>query len=88
MRFPSPETLSLKGLGTVIDTFDLMQGWNLIGSVSRAVKKDSVITDPPGMFISSFWTYGGRYWTEGAVRPGRGYWIKVAGAGRLILKAQ
>ena len=62
-------------------------GWNMIGSISVPVSTSSIISDPPGMTTSSFFTYNGTYQRSNTIEPGTGYWVKVNEAGALTLSA-
>jgi hypothetical protein len=43
-------------------------------------------TDPPGLLVSRFFGYSAGYSAAATLVPGKAYWIKVAGPGRLILR--
>jgi photosystem II stability/assembly factor-like uncharacterized protein len=58
-------------------------GWNLVGSVSVPVPASSVTSIPPSLITSHFFGYDGSYRTADTIQPGRGYWVKVNGAGTL-----
>lgn len=79
------------GVGSSPGTFDsdvtatVQDKWNLIGGPSGSVATSEIV--PTGTTIaSSFFGYGASgYYAASAIQPGRGYWVKVNGAGTLDL---
>jgi hypothetical protein len=43
-----------------------------------------VTSIPPGLITSQFYGYNGSYTPADSIRPGRGYWVKVNQAGKLV----
>lgn len=75
-------------VGTLIcnSSCSLQQGWNLIGGISFPVDVAAIETDPPGIIVSSYWSYcGGSTGPHSVLEPGRGYWVKTSSAGTLYL---
>jgi hypothetical protein len=88
MKFPDADTLLIEGIPVLTDTFDLVAGWNMIGSITYPVPVDSIIQDPPGVIGSDVIGYEGGYVHEdNTILPGRSYWLKATGTGRIILRA-
>jgi hypothetical protein len=87
VKFPSADTIGMTGVPLTIDTIDVVQGWNLIGSIADTVQQDSVIQVPPGIIQSGFITYtsGSGYTQRYVIQPANAYWVKVSQAGKLIL---
>ncbi len=57
--------------------------WNLIGGTSGSSGTGPIIATG-GTIVSSFFGYGiSGYYTAGTIEPGRGYWLKMSGAGTL-----
>jgi len=81
----TPEILDGTGISTL--SIPVREGWNMIGSISSPVSTSSIISDPPGMTTSSFFTYNGTYQRSNTIGPGAGYWVKVNEAGTLTLSA-
>jgi len=71
-----------------VDTITVLQGWNIIGSLSSPFLGSSITSEPPGIVTGSFWMYDGtQYVTSDTINPGKGYWVKVNQAGELISSA-
>jgi hypothetical protein len=87
LKFDSAETVPLFGSAVHKDTFDVVAGWNLFGSVSGPVPVGSITTVPGGITLSKFWQFNAGYTYAAAVEPGRGYWVKASGAGGIVLDA-
>ncbi|MFI5253279.1 MAG: T9SS type A sorting domain-containing protein [Bacteroidota bacterium] len=86
MKFNNTQPLNMTGMPYPIDTINVAAGWNLIGSVSNPVAKNSIIT--MGTTIGSqFFGYNKGYLPSDTLLPAHGYWVKVSDAGKLILGA-
>jgi len=66
---------------------DLVEGWNLIGTLSTSVSTGSVTTIPAEIIESDFFVYSNSYLPVTTLEPGKGYWIKANQPGTLILNA-
>jgi hypothetical protein len=65
---------------------DVLQGWNIIGSISSPVSVGSIIQIPGGIVSSSYFGYGSTGYTSAtSLDPMRGYWVKVNQNGKLVL---
>ncbi|MFI5253144.1 MAG: hypothetical protein ACHQQQ_12030, partial [Bacteroidota bacterium] len=82
----SDTVIHFAGTGVVEETLMVTKKWNLIGSLSVPVAVMDLIEVPNGMFTSSFYGYDGSYQAADTLYPGRGYWVKSAGEGKLILR--
>ncbi len=89
VRFPKDTTLVVVGGALNIDTINVIDGWNMIGTISYPVPTVSVI--PIGTTVSSnYFSYNANtgYVIDDSLQPGSGYWVKVNGvAGGLILSS-
>lgn len=85
IKFSSGQNLYLDGLPLAIDTIPVSIGWNMIGSIGYSVDVSSIASIPPGIVTSSFFEFAGTYQTTGSLLPGKGYWVKVAEGGVLII---
>ncbi|MBA4312451.1 MAG: hypothetical protein C0417_07455 [Chlorobiaceae bacterium] len=85
LKFGSTTSIEIAGSPIFDDTINLLEGWNLIGSVSKPVPVSSVSTDPPGTTLSEFFEYQGAYQISTTVEPSKAYWVKAATACKLIL---
>jgi len=60
-------------------------GWNLIGGYENSATVANITTNPPGLVDGPVYGYSGGYTTPATIDPGYGYWIKLSGAGDIIL---
>jgi hypothetical protein len=87
-KFAAAGTTALTGWPLSLDTVHLAGGWNLVGSVADTLEVSGVRTLPPGLLSTGFFTFGSSgYEAVTRLLPGRGYWVKSAAAGRMILSA-
>lgn len=54
MKFGSAQKVSLTGEPITTDTFDVDEGWNMIGSITDSVQTDSVTSLPDNIIRSSY----------------------------------
>ncbi|HTK83279.1 MAG TPA: M1 family aminopeptidase [Bacteroidota bacterium] len=87
IKFNSDQPVTLNGFPVFCDTIDVVEGWNLIGSISQAVSTMNIISQPPGIETSPFFGYSGIYFQADTIRPGEGYWVHADQPGKLILCA-
>jgi hypothetical protein len=85
MKFTSDEIVSMSGLVRTLDTVEVAEGWNMVGSVSVPVPVSQIASIPGGIVTGSFFGYHGGYQASATLEPGKGYWVKSTQAGRLIL---
>jgi len=86
LKFGSAQSVDLDGGVLTVDTVEVSQGWNIIGTISEPVTAASIVSDPGGLVTSSFFGYNLGYFTADTLQPGYGYWVKVGGPGALILQ--
>jgi hypothetical protein len=60
-------------------------GWNLIGGYELNVLTANITTVPSGLVEGSIYEYSGGYQVATNLVPGYGYWIKLTGAGQIII---
>ncbi len=84
-RFPHSKALNICGVAIGADTFDLVEGWNMVGSIGIPLPTGSIISEPGGLVTSNFYGYENGYVTAEEIQPGKGYWVKAYAGGRLIL---
>ncbi len=87
LKFDEPQTISIPGDTTAAETVAVRTGWNLIGSITRPIATSGIVSEPPGMITSHFFEYQSGYQRADTIRPGLGYWVKLANAGSLILRS-
>ncbi|MBI5476489.1 MAG: T9SS type A sorting domain-containing protein [Ignavibacteriales bacterium] len=71
---------------TAID-IDLIEGWNLVGSITNTLNTNDITTTPGGLITSFFWGFNTSYNITDILEPGKGYWVKSSGTGKLHLAA-
>jgi hypothetical protein len=64
---------------------DGLAGWNLIGGYELSVTAANVTTIPPGLQSGPIYKYSGGYQVATTLDPGYGYWMKLTGAGQIII---
>jgi hypothetical protein len=84
LKFNNSQSLSMTGTVINTDTIDVIDGWNLIGSISNNVLTGSVTSIPTGIISSGFFGYKTSYQLVDTISPAKGYWVKTA-AGKIIL---
>lgn len=60
-------------------------GWNLFGGYEIAVSAANVTTNPPGLQSGPIYKYSGGYSVAMTIDPGYGYFMKLTGAGQIII---
>jgi hypothetical protein len=87
LKFDSSEIVTLTGGPILADTIDVIEGWNMVGSISVGVSVGEIGSIPGGIVTSQFYGYAAGYTPVSIIRPARGYWVKVSQAGQLVLTA-
>ncbi len=85
LRFIDAQYISMYGSPREQDTINVLDGWNMIGSISTPVEATQIISDPGGIVTSQFFRYNGSYVISDSIHPGKAYWVKVNQSGKLIL---
>lgn len=85
LKFQSEEEVEITGLAIQYDDIDVVEGWNLIGSITDSVFISNITTNPEGIIISDFYGYSDRYYVTDVIQPAKGYWVKINQSGKLIL---
>ncbi len=85
MKFDSTETFPVDGYLLLHDSVDVLNGWNIIGSLSYPVNVTTITSVPPGLVTSEFVGFDNGYFSSDSIQPGKAYWVKVSGNGKLIL---
>ncbi len=86
LKFSSAQEISLVGNSLMSDTIDVMQEWNMIGTISSPIAVSTIVQEPSGIVESSYFGYQNGYVASDTLLPGKGYWVKVNAAGKLILR--
>jgi subtilisin family serine protease len=83
----SEPVLTFVGFPRVLDTIPMLQGWNLIGSLSTPTPVTILNTIPAGQITSRIFGYAPTgYFKPDSISPTHGYWVKVNSACQLILQ--
>jgi hypothetical protein len=85
LKFGTTQSVSIPGVFITSDTLDVIQGWNIIGSISTPVAVGSIIQIPGGIVTSQYLSYtGGAYASTSSIEPMKAYWVKVNQNGKLV----
>lgn len=85
LKFASGQTVDIAGYTQTEDTVSVQQGWNIIGSISIPGATSLIIQIPSGIVTSPYYGYAGAYTSVDTLQSGKGYWVKVNQAGKLVL---
>src|SRR5207249_632905 len=85
---PFDSLVSYEGTSIYADTLTVTHGWNMIGTISKAIARTSIGTVPDNIIVSSIFGYdGANYLSADTLYPGRAYWVKAHQSGTLILSS-
>jgi hypothetical protein len=87
IKFPSTKSVSITGTAVQRESLDVRNGWNMIGCLSYPVLITDITPVAPTTIASNYFGFSGAtgYYIEDTLKPGRGYWIKVSNAGRIVM---
>ncbi|MBI5020825.1 MAG: T9SS type A sorting domain-containing protein [Ignavibacteriales bacterium] len=85
VKFSEPQSVSFTGFEITLDSVDVVEGWNMIGSLSDSVPVANITSVPSGIMTSQFFGYGKGYVDVDTLVPGKGFWVKVNQSGRLFM---
>jgi hypothetical protein len=85
LKLPVAQSAHLTGGSVLAVAVPLVEGWNLVGSISIPVPVNTILSDPPGLVSSAFFGYDGSYQTAAELAPGKAYWVKVQSAATIFL---
>ncbi len=88
IKFSGPGLNHFTGTSIARDTIIVADKWNMVGCLSYPIRILDITPLDSVTPISNYWGYstGSGYFIEDTLKPGKGYWIKVRHAGRLVLK--
>ena len=85
LRFPDGGTAIISGSTIHSLIISMMNDWNLISGISSSVPATS-IQDPEGIILpGTLYEFDGSYIQAETLEPGKGYWIRSAGPGEIII---
>ncbi len=86
LKYPSIIEENFIGVENIDDTINILQGWNLIGSLSIPIDINSITTSPENIIDGFIYEYKNRYSFTDTIYPGKSYWIKANSNGTLYLR--
>jgi photosystem II stability/assembly factor-like uncharacterized protein len=85
LKFDGDETVMLTGFPMASTWVEVSEGWNLVGSAFSTIPTAGIITAPEGLIATPFYGYENGYAAAAALEPSRGYWVKAAVDGHILL---
>jgi hypothetical protein len=85
IKYPAAGTIAIPGSVVTAETIAVSGGWNIVGCPGFDVPVAGIVSEPPGLPVSRFFGYQGRYTVTDTLHPGAGYWVKVTAPGELII---
>ncbi len=88
LKFDTADYFQFSGTSVTWEALDVADKWNMIGCLSNAVPVSQII--PVGTTVaSSYFGFSNNsgYFAEDTLKPGKAYWIKLNGTGKLVLQA-
>jgi photosystem II stability/assembly factor-like uncharacterized protein len=85
MKFPSAQNVVIEGIPVLEETVDVVTGWNLIGSTCLTPSAGLLYSIPSGLIASPVYAYAGAYAEASHIQPGKGYWVKTTGPGKIVI---
>ncbi|MBI3195275.1 MAG: hypothetical protein HYZ34_12545 [Ignavibacteriae bacterium] len=86
LKFAVGQEVPFSGDAITEDTIEVVEGWNLVGSISNSIASGTILSVPPGIITSPFFGYNRGYASSEMIEPGKGYWVKVSQNGVVILR--
>lgn len=87
LKFSSVDSAIITDVTTSIESIDVKQGWNLVGSIFSPVTTRHIASNSSGTVMSNFFGYEGGYVIADTIFPGKGYWVKVNQDCKLIFSS-
>ncbi|MFI5252829.1 MAG: T9SS type A sorting domain-containing protein [Bacteroidota bacterium] len=87
LKFPARQNFNFTGDTVLTDTIPLVQGWNMIGSITNQVPIGAIIQQPSGIIATGYFGYSNGYLTTDTLYPKKGYWVKAKFSGSIILSS-
>jgi hypothetical protein len=88
LKFSETQQIGMVGDLILRDTFNVVQGWNMIGSISADIPIAAIVQNPPNIVASNYYSYKSGYKIAETIEVGNGYWIKAKSPGELILSTE
>ncbi len=86
LKFSEDKSFFICGTLVTSETTAVRDGWNMIGSISVPISTTNITSVPPALTTSQFFGFdGSAYLPADSIEPGKGYWVRTSGTGRLTL---
>ncbi len=80
------QNVIIDGTPRLLDTLDVVAGWNMIGTLSVLIPRKTVIQIPDSIITSEYFPwFCCEYVPDTSLRPHYGYWVKAKSSGKLVL---
>ncbi len=88
LKFDTAQSVQFEGTATSIETINVSDKWNMIGSISYPVPIGNIILVGTTVTSQYFgFSNSTGYQSTTTLQPGKAYWVKVNGAGKLVLRS-
>ncbi len=88
LKFAAKETIDVVGTAFNLDTVNLAESWNMIGTVTNDVVVSGITQIPGGIVVSQYFGYESGYSSEDTLKGGKAYWVKAGpGGGQIVLSS-
>jgi photosystem II stability/assembly factor-like uncharacterized protein len=87
VKFGFAQHIAIDGLERTLDTMTVLDGWNLVGSISNPVAIGNLQQIPPNIVTSPYYSYVASYVIADSIKPARGYWVKTNGGGKIVISS-
>jgi hypothetical protein len=87
LKFTGNQSVTHNGMRRYADTLDVLEGWNMLGTLSEPVAVSKLVSLTQGLVLSQFFGYASGYTTADTLMPAKGYWVKANINGQFALLA-
>ncbi|HLF15004.1 MAG TPA: glycosyl hydrolase family 18 protein [Bacteroidota bacterium] len=85
IKFNQSHEVWVAGSRSLLDTVDVVAGWNFIGSIAEAISVGDIRTVPAILLSPYIYGYDGGSYLANQIEPGKGYWVHALTAGMVII---
>ncbi len=78
IKFSSAMSKVIQGYDFLGARVPLVQGWNLIGSISVDILVSDITSNDSSVVLSDFYSYDGGYSKSDTIKSGKGYWVMAS----------
>ncbi len=90
LKSSATQNVIIQGSPRLVDTLNLVEGWNLVGSIDDTIPKSSLVQIPDTIIGTMFCFKNGLYYQQepdSDLYPHQGYWIKARTNGMIVMNA-